>query len=255
MIEIKHRFTDDVLQVVPADSLVGANLAGASLLVANFAGLDLHRANLQGASLAVADFSGANLSNCNLRNTDLTGAVLIGANLNGADLRGATLTSADFGHSGLETQPHRREPERDQPDRCRPVAGPVAGREPRRRLHEYALLTGAAFDDRTQFPALIFDPEAMGAVRAVAGATDIPELQEAAVWDAGQPVIECLFQRASDDATLSLHVRTASEWLSVDRPTEALAGMLHQALGSAGSEARAYRVGPAVGVIVRARRG
>ena len=255
MVEIKHRFTDDVLHTVPADSLVGANLAGASLLVANFAGLDLHRANLQGAGLAVADFSGANLSGCNLRDADLTGAVLIGANLSGADLRGATLTSADLGHSGLEdsnlTGVTLNGTNLTGADLSR---ARLQGANLADASMNYTLLTGAAFDDRTQFPALIFDPAAKGAVRAAAGATSDPELREEAASDAGEPVLECLFQRASDATTLSLHVRTASGWLIVDRPTEALAGQLQQALGSAGSEARAYRAGPAVGLIVRASR-
>lgn len=255
MIEIKHRFTEDVLYAVPADSLVEANLAGAALHTANFVGLDLHRTNLQGAALAVADFSGANLSGCNLRNADLTGAVLTGAKLSGADLRGATFTHTDLGHSGLEdsnlTGVNLNDANLTGADLSR---ARLQGTNLADASMKYTLLAGAAFDDRTQFPALIFDPEAKGAVRAAGGATSEPDLQESAAWDAGEPVVECLFQRASDAATLSLHVRTASEWLIVDRPTEALAGQLQQALNSAGSEARAYRVGSAWGLLVRARR-
>ena len=259
MTEIKHLFTNEVLHVVPEGSLVGANLAGAALPVANFAGLDLHGADLRGASLAVADFTGANLSGCNLRDADLTGAVLIGANLSGADLRGTTLTGTDLGHAGLEdadlTGVNLDGTNLTGADLCR---ARLQGANLATASMNHALLTGAEFDDRTQFPALIFDPEAKGAVRVVAAATAVPvadpELREAAAWEAGEPVLECLFQRASDAATLSLHVRTAGGWLLVDRPTEALAGQLQQALGSAGSDARAYRVGSAVGLIVRARR-
>ena len=81
-----------------------------------------------------------------------------------------------------------------------------------------------------------------------------PELREVA-WDAGESVVECLFQRASDAATLSLHVRTAGGWLLIQSPTEALAGQVQQAIASVGAEVRAYRVGAAVGLLIRARRG
>ena len=81
-----------------------------------------------------------------------------------------------------------------------------------------------------------------------------PELQEAATQDAGEPVVECLFQRASDAIILSLFVRTAGGWLAIDRPTEALAGQIQLALASTGAEVRAYRAGPAVGIIIRSRR-
>lgn len=259
MTEIKHRFSQDVLLSVPGDSLVEANLAGTDLAVADFAGLDLARANLQGASLAVADFTGANLSGTDLRDADLTGAVLIGANLSGADLRGSTLTGTDLGHSGLE--------DANLTGVDFTGSNLIGADLSRTRLQganlanasmKYALLIGAEFDDRTRFPALIFEPAAKGAVRVAVGASDLPmadpELQESAAWDAGQPVLECLVQRASDAAALALHVRTASGWLLVAHPTESLVGLLQSALGSPGSEARAYQVGSAAGLIVRTRR-
>lgn len=81
-----------------------------------------------------------------------------------------------------------------------------------------------------------------------------PQPSEVARWDAGDLIEECLFQRASDGVTLSLHVRTSSGWLMLDRPTEALAGQIQQALADPKAEARAYRVANAVGVIIRTRR-
>lgn len=251
MIEIKHRFTEEVLHVLSEGPLAGANLAGAALSSADFAGLDLRGANLQGAGLSAADFTGAILSGCNLRGADLSGAVLIGAYLGGADLREGTLAGTDLGHAGLEDADLSGVDLKDTNligsdlSRARLQGANLAGVS-----MKYATLDGAAFDDRTQFPPLLFDPEARGARRIPLADPQLPE----AAWDAGQPVIECLFQRAADGVTLSLHVRTAGGWLPVDRPTEGLAGQLLQALGAAGAEARAYRVGSAVGLIVRARR-
>ena len=65
-IEIKHRYTGEVIKVVDAESLVNANLSRASL----------YRANLVGANLV-----GASLYRANLYRANLVGANLVGANL------------------------------------------------------------------------------------------------------------------------------------------------------------------------------
>jgi hypothetical protein len=88
--EIKHRYTGDVLHTVGAD-LIGADLSGANLSGANLIDADLRGANLSGANL-----SGADLIDANLIGADLSGANLSGADLRGADLRGANLIDADL---------------------------------------------------------------------------------------------------------------------------------------------------------------
>ena len=77
MIEIKHRYTGNVIHSVSADTLRGADLGGA---------------DLGGADLRGADLSGANLSGADLRGADLRAASLRGANLSGAYLSGADLS-------------------------------------------------------------------------------------------------------------------------------------------------------------------
>ena len=79
MIEIRHKTSGVVLQLVEAETLRGANLSGAGLHGADLcrAGLsdaDLHGANLSDANLSDADLSDANLSDANLRRADLSGA-------------------------------------------------------------------------------------------------------------------------------------------------------------------------------------
>jgi hypothetical protein len=76
---------------------------------------------------------------------------------------------------------------------------------------------------------------------------------EIATWDAGEPIEEVLAQRASDAATYSLHVRTATQWLTLDSPTEALGVQLQQALSDPNAEARAYKVGNATGLTIRTK--
>jgi len=100
MIEIKHRYTNQVLCSFDVDSLKDAvisavkksfNLSGADLFNADLCGADLRGANLCGA-----DLRGANLFNANLRGADLFNADLCGADLRGANLRGANLFNADL---------------------------------------------------------------------------------------------------------------------------------------------------------------
>jgi uncharacterized protein YjbI with pentapeptide repeats len=96
-IEIKHRFTNNVMYACDAANLKEAleravkeraNLSGADLSDANLSGADLSRANLYGASLYGASLSGADLSGVNLRGADLYGASLYGASLSGATIDG-----------------------------------------------------------------------------------------------------------------------------------------------------------------------
>jgi uncharacterized protein YjbI with pentapeptide repeats len=87
MIEIRHRQSGRTLATVEADTLAGANLAGAYLIHA-----DLREADLSGAILVFADLSGA----------DLTGANLRQAKLRGSSLVEALLTCADLGEADLE---------------------------------------------------------------------------------------------------------------------------------------------------------
>ena len=91
MIEIKHRYTGEVLYTYE-----GANLAGADLAAANLTGADLVGADLVDADLAAANLTGADLAAANLTGADLRGANLAGANLTGATLTGATLKDADL---------------------------------------------------------------------------------------------------------------------------------------------------------------
>lgn len=81
-----------------------------------------------------------------------------------------------------------------------------------------------------------------------------PATMEVANWDAGEPIVEVLFQRASDSATLSLNVRTSLGWLMVGNPSEAIAGDLQQAMADPCACARAYIVSGNVGIIIRTKR-
>jgi uncharacterized protein YjbI with pentapeptide repeats len=110
LIEIKHRFTGDVLFSVEAGSLKlavqiavkskaylsKANLSGADLSGAYLSKAYLYGANLSGAYLSGADLSGANLSGANLSKAYLSGAYLSGADLSGADLSKAYLSGANL---------------------------------------------------------------------------------------------------------------------------------------------------------------
>jgi hypothetical protein len=82
----------------------------------------------------------------------------------------------------------------------------------------------------------------------------IPELEVSE--DAGLPVVECLFSRASDSKTMSLFVRTSSgTWLRLDNPSSELAGAIQRGVSDPKTQVRAYTVGQAVGVSVRCVRG
>ena len=83
MIQIKHRFTCNVLYEAETDTLKMALERGVS------ADADLSGADLSGADLSGADLRGAYLSDADLRGAYLSGAYLRGAYLRGAYLRGA----------------------------------------------------------------------------------------------------------------------------------------------------------------------
>jgi uncharacterized protein YjbI with pentapeptide repeats len=110
-IEIKHRWTNDVLfSSAKAKSLrdavieavaSGANLSYANLNGANLSDSNLIRADLYGADLYGANLYGANLISADLNGADLNGADLYGANLYCANLSGANLSGANLSGADL----------------------------------------------------------------------------------------------------------------------------------------------------------
>jgi hypothetical protein len=92
MIEIKNRFTDQIIICGEYESIKdcleknrGANLGGANLRGAYLEGAYLRGANLGGANLGGAYLEGANLEGANLEGAYLRGAYLEGAYLRGAN--------------------------------------------------------------------------------------------------------------------------------------------------------------------------
>ncbi|HVS39887.1 MAG TPA: pentapeptide repeat-containing protein [Gemmataceae bacterium] len=164
-IEIKHKFSGEVLRVVEAPTLIGANLARAALDMADLARVDLRGVNLQGAELSAADLSGsilkrADLSGCNLAGANLEGstliaAVLTGSNLTAANLAGCDLTGCDLAQARL-TGANLAGADLSRAD--------LRGADLSRGSLEDATVVGALFDDKTQFPELYFDPEGKGAI-------------------------------------------------------------------------------------------
>jgi hypothetical protein len=104
-IDIKHRFTGNVLYACDAenlkDALVKAVKSGADLGGADLGGADLGGAYLRGAYLGGAYLGGAYLGGADLGGADLGGADLGGADLGGADLGGAYLRGAYLGGAYL----------------------------------------------------------------------------------------------------------------------------------------------------------
>jgi hypothetical protein len=109
-IEIKHRYTHNVLYACEAENLKsavveavengvnlsGADLRGADLSNTNLYGTDLRNTDLRGTNLRGADLSNTDLRGTNLYGTDLSNTDLRGTNLRGADLRGADLSNTDL---------------------------------------------------------------------------------------------------------------------------------------------------------------
>src|SRR3989442_153793 len=77
MIEIKNRWTKEVIRSVDADTLQSANLRGAYLQSA-----DLQSANLRGADLQSAYLQSAYLQSADLQSADLQSADLQSAKIN-----------------------------------------------------------------------------------------------------------------------------------------------------------------------------
>jgi hypothetical protein len=144
LIEIKHRWSGDVLFAVEAGSLkvaielgvqqkanlYGANLREADLREANLYGADLREANLYRANLREANLYGANLREANLREADLREANLYRADLRGTDLREANLYGANLREANLHEADLRgtdlreanlRETKGVNPYRCTPL--------------------------------------------------------------------------------------------------------------------------------------
>jgi hypothetical protein len=101
MIEIKNRYTNEVIYTYQGDSLVEANLSEANLSRANLSGANLSRANLSGANLSGADLSRADIYKAYLSRADLSRADLSRADLSRADLSGAYLYRADLSRADL----------------------------------------------------------------------------------------------------------------------------------------------------------
>lgn len=99
----------------PVAGLVGAQLSGVDLPLANLFGADLTGANLDGAhlggelveanfsdallshaNLAGAELNSSNFTNANLTDASLFGTLLDGANFSDANLTGASLTNAEM---------------------------------------------------------------------------------------------------------------------------------------------------------------
>ena len=107
-IEIKNH-DGEVILVVNADTLVGANLssaylrpiAGFSLENADFSNMDLTGVNFEYTDLNGASFYNANLSEANFRGADLTGAYFGKANLSKTTLRNAELRDVNFYEANL----------------------------------------------------------------------------------------------------------------------------------------------------------
>ena len=89
--------------------LLGIELAGENLMLADLSYADLRASTLSDVDFWNADLSGAelsyaDLSNATLMGADLTGAVLWGADLSGADLERADLSSADLTECRLDEE-------------------------------------------------------------------------------------------------------------------------------------------------------
>ena len=99
MIQIRNRFSGEIIFELDAENLCDADLRDADLRDADLRGADLRGADLRGANLRDADLSYANLRCADLRDANLRCANLSGANLSGANLSGANSRGADLGWS------------------------------------------------------------------------------------------------------------------------------------------------------------
>jgi len=95
MIEIKHRYTNQVLCSFDVENVKDA-VTNAVKSNTDLRGADLRGADLCNTDLRSADLRGADLCNANLRSADLRGANLCNADLHGANLRNADLHGANL---------------------------------------------------------------------------------------------------------------------------------------------------------------
>ena len=98
-IEIKHRYTENVLYACDAENLKDAVIESVNKKT-DLRGADLRDANLRDANLRGADFHDANLGGADLGGTNLRGVNLGGANLRGADFRGEKIAICPISMSG-----------------------------------------------------------------------------------------------------------------------------------------------------------
>ncbi len=94
MVQIKNKWTGEVIKEVDSVNLRSANLSYADLSYADLRSANLSYADLRSANLSYADLSYANLRSANLSYADLSSADLSSANLSSADLSSANLSSA-----------------------------------------------------------------------------------------------------------------------------------------------------------------
>lgn len=114
----------------------GADLWGAQLWRSNLSGVNLSNATLAQAAIWEADLSGANLSGAELGEANLAGSNLTGANLRGAKMVDTNIDGADFSEADLRGTD----------------LGAVM-------FPENARFMDALYDDKTEWPWNIEDPE------------------------------------------------------------------------------------------------
>jgi tetratricopeptide (TPR) repeat protein len=94
--------SEGLLQLMEQRRCQGCELAGADLVHAQLADVDLRGARLQRANLSQARLDGARLNGADLSYTSLLGASLRGADLRGARLEGTDLRQADLSGTLLD---------------------------------------------------------------------------------------------------------------------------------------------------------
>jgi uncharacterized protein YjbI with pentapeptide repeats len=90
-VQIRHVETHEVLLDLPIESLVGSELSGLELFLADLHGVDASRADLRQTNLGRCDLRGACLRNANMMESDLTLSLLDGADFHNANLRSSRL--------------------------------------------------------------------------------------------------------------------------------------------------------------------
>jgi uncharacterized protein YjbI with pentapeptide repeats len=135
MIQVRQRYTQEVLLCVLADALDRVSFRNANLAQADLRHQSLSPADLTGANLRKALLDWVYLGDANLQKANLEYASLHAASLQGSDLRRANLTGTDLREAFLHETT---------------------------RL-ENAILTNTFYDSTTRWPPG-FDPQAAGAL-------------------------------------------------------------------------------------------